>query len=388
MTAAAWLFWSSAAWLCYVWIGYPLVLEALSLTRRFRSVTADDYYPTVSVLIAARNEQKDIGWKLVQTLAWDYPADRLEVLVGSDASTDGTDEAIRSVRDSRLRFTRNRERAGKNITLNRLARLARGELLFFTDANTHIGPQCLRTMVRHFADLRVGCVTGMERNVTGPETSTITTGSNAYLEYESAVDTLESKLGSVLVCDGSVYCLRRALFTDLDSDLANDLEHPVRVGRAGAAILYEPQARSLERCSSSAREEFARRRRIAAQGALAMWRLRHELRGLRLWQFVSRKFLRWLTLLPLTVALVTSFLLRRDHVFAALFAAQTAFCTLALVGVWQRGKSRVNALLRLPFVFLLANVAVFVGVLDASRGKTFTTWNIAELSRGANPQGG
>jgi len=388
MTAAAWLFWSSAAWLGYVWIGYPLALQALSLTRRFRSVTADDYYPTVSVLIAARNEQKDIGWKLAQTLAWDYPADRLEVLVGSDASTDGTDEAIRSVRDSRLRFTRNRERSGKNITLNRLAQLARGELLFFTDANTHIEPQCLRTMVRHFADLRVGCVTGMERNVMGPETSTLTTGSNAYLEYESAIDTLESKLGSVLVCDGSVYCLRRALFADLDADLANDLEHPVRVGGAGAAILYEPQARSLERCSSSAREEFARRRRIAAQGALAMWRLRHELRGLRLWQFVSRKFLRWLTLLPLTVALVTSYLLRSDHLFAALFAAEIAFCTLALAGVWQRGKSRVNALLRLPFIFLLANTAVFVGVLDASRGKTFTTWNIAELSRGANPQGG
>jgi len=388
MTVAAWLFWLSAAWLGYVWIGYPLVLEALSLTRRFRSVTADDYYPTVSVLIAARNEQEDIGWKLAQTLAWDYPADRLEVLVGSDASTDGTDEAIRLVRDPRLRFTRNRERAGKSITLNRLARLARGELLFFTDANTHIEPQCLKAMVRHFADLRVGCVTGMERNVTGPETSTITTGSNAYLEYESAVDTLESKLGSVLVCDGSVYCLRSALFTDLDSDLANDLEHPVRIGGAGAAILYEPLARSVERCSSSAWEEFARRRRIAAQGALAMWRLRHELRGLRLWQFVSRKFLRWLCLLPFTVALVTSFLLRRDHLFAAFFSAQAAFCTLALVGVWQRGKSRVNALLRLPFVFLLANVAVFVGVLDASRGKTFTTWNIAELSRGANPQGG
>jgi cellulose synthase/poly-beta-1,6-N-acetylglucosamine synthase-like glycosyltransferase len=388
MTAAAWLFWSSAAWLGYVWLGYPLILQALSLTRRFRSITADNYYPTVSVLIAARNERKDIGWKLAQTLAWEYPADRLEVLVGSDASTDGTDEAIRSIRDSRLRFARNRERAGKNKTLNRLARLARGELLFFTDANTHIGPQCLRTMVRHFADSRVGCVTGMECNVTGPETSTITTGSNAYLEYESTVNTLEGKLGSVLVCDGSVYCLRRALFTDLDPDLANDLEHPVRVGGAGAAILYEPEARSLERCSSSAREEFARRQRIAAQGALAMWRLRHELRGLRLWQFVSRKFLRWLTLLPLAVALVTSFLLRREHLFAALFAVQIAFHTVALMGVWQHGKSRVNALLRLPFVFLLANIAVFLGVLDACRRKTFATWNIAELSRGPNPQGG
>ena len=388
MSAAAWFFWSSVAWLGYVWIGYPLVLEVLSLARPFRSITADDYYPTVSVLIAARNEQKDIGWKLAQTLAWDYPADRLEVLVGSDASTDGTDEAIRSVRDSRLKFASNPERAGKNITLNRLVRLAHGELLFFTDANTHIGPQCLRRIVRHFADSRVGCVTGMERNITGPENSTITTGSNAYLEYESALNILESKLGSVLVCDGSVYCLRRTLFTDLDPDLANDLEHPIRVGSVGAAILYEPEARSLERCSSSAREEFSRRRRIAAQGALAMWRLRHELRGVRLWQFVSRKFLRWLTVLPLAVALVTSFLLRREPLFGALFAIQCTFYTVVLLGVWHPGKSRVNAWLRLPFVFLLAYVAVFLGVLDACRRKTFATWNIAELSRGQNPQGG
>ena len=84
MTPAAWLFWPSAVWIGYVWIGYPLALEVLSVTRRFCSITADDYYPKVSVLIAARNEQKDIGWKLAQTLAWDYPADRLEVLVGSE----------------------------------------------------------------------------------------------------------------------------------------------------------------------------------------------------------------------------------------------------------------------------------------------------------------
>ena len=291
MSAEAWFFWSSVVWLGYVWIGYPLVLEALSLTRRIGFITADDYYPTVSVLIAARNERQDIGWKLAQTLAWDYPADRLEVLVGSDASTDGTDEAIRSVRDSRLRFVRNRERAGKNLTLNRLAGLAHGDLLFFTDANTHIGPQCLKTMVRHFADPRVGCVTGMECNLTGPETSTITTGSNAYLEYESAVDTLESKLGSVLVCDGSIYCLRSALFTDLDPDLANDLEHPVRVGGAGAAILYEPghvpSSAALARPWKSlpAGEESLRKVRSECGGCGI------ELRGLRLWQFAVSQIL-------------------------------------------------------------------------------------------------
>ena len=384
MTAPAWLFWSSVVWLVYVWIGYPLCLKGLSFILRFHHTPDDDYCPTVSVLIAARNEERDIKWKLKQTLAWDYPADHLEVLVGSDASTDGTDVAIQAVRDPRLKVIRNPQRAGKNITLNRLARQASGQLLFFTDANTHIDAQCLRVLVRHFADERVGCVTGMESNVTGSQSSAMTSGSNAYQGYESFIDTLESKLGSVLVCDGSVYCLRRELFTDLDPDLANDLEHPVRAGNAGAAILYEPKARSLERCSSSPWEEFARRRRIAAQGALALWRLRHNLHGLRMWQFVSRKLLRWLTVLPLAVALVTSFLLRHERLFSVFLALQAAFYATALVGVWQQAYSCLRSILRLPFVFVLANIAVFVGTIDACRRRTFATWNIAKLSRGVN----
>ncbi|MGH9344011.1 MAG: glycosyltransferase [Terriglobia bacterium] len=377
-------FWLSVVWLGYVWIGYPITLAVLAKLYSFHSLAVDDYYPTVSVLIAARNERNDIGWKVAQTLAWDYPSDRLEVLVGSDASNDGTDDIIRAVGDARVRFIRNSTRVGKAATLNLLAGLAQGELLFFTDANTHIEPQCLKAMARHFADTRIGCVTGLERNVTGPEASTMTAGSNAYLDYESSINSLESNVGSVLVCDGSVYCLRRSLFTKLDPDLANDLEHPLRIGSLGLAILYEPRARSCEHCTTSEIEEFRRRRRIAAQGALAMWRLRRNLRGLRLWQFMSRKLLRWLTLLPLGVALATSFVLRHEPFFAVALGLQSAFYGLALLGTG--GRPGLTGLLRLPFVFLLANVAVFMGVLDACRRKRFTTWNSAALSRGASVQ--
>ena len=382
MSAVFWLFWLGVLWLGYVWLGYPAALAILSRLRRFRPATCDDFQPTVSVLIAARNEEKDIGWKIAETLAWDYPADRLELLVGSDASGDRTDDIIRSVGDPRVHFVRNEERSGKCITLNRLARMATGEILFFTDANTHIEARALRQMLRNFADSRVGCVTGMEQNPSDYGNTTMTMGSNAYLGYESRVDELESKLGSVLVCDGSIYCLRRSLFSSLDPDLANDLEHPIRAGAAGAKILYEPQARSFESCSSSAREEFARRRRIAGQGALAMWRLRRELKGLRLWQFVSRKFLRWLTLLPLVTIFVTTLILRHEQWLGWMLLAQIAFYVAALAGAWLGGESRMRAILRLPFVALNANVAVFVGLVDACCGKTFATWNIAGLSRG------
>lgn len=113
-----------------------------------------------------------------------------------------------------------------------------------------------------------------------------------------------------------------------------------------------------------------------------MWRLRHELSGFRLWQFLSRKCLRWLTLIPVVMILISTFIMRRDSWFVELFAAQIAFYLVSLLGAWQGGQSRMSAVMRLPFVVVLANVAVFLGVVDACCGKTFATWNIAALSRG------
>ena len=130
------VFWLAVAWIAYVHVGYALIVALLGLVRRIRPVIGEDALPTVSVLLAARNEERDIGWKLAQTLDWDYPHDRLEVLVASDASTDRTDEIIRGVTDPRLTFVRLEQRSGKNVALNELARRARGELLFFTDANS------------------------------------------------------------------------------------------------------------------------------------------------------------------------------------------------------------------------------------------------------------
>ena len=132
------LFWLGVVWLSYVYVGYPALLWFIGLFRSFRPNTDDLYLPTVSVLISARNEQRDIGWKIAETLAWNYPKDKLDLLVASDASEDGTDEILKAVTDCRFRFLPLEKRVGKNGALNRLSELARGELLFFTDANSHI----------------------------------------------------------------------------------------------------------------------------------------------------------------------------------------------------------------------------------------------------------
>lgn len=380
---AAALFWMAVAWLGYVYLGYPLALKMLALVRRVRAQVQEDFCPTVSVLLAARNEEKDIAWKVSETLAWDYPAEKLELLVLSDASEDRTDEILRGFSDPRLRVVRVETRGGKGAALNRLAQLARGEVLFFTDANTHIPTGCLKRMVRHFADDRVGCVTG-RTSAEEVQDAEVGRGGRLYLGYETTITQLESRLGSVLVCDGAIFCIRGALFHPLNPDLANDLELPMRIGRAGYWVVHEPGAVAFEKDTSSPWESFKQRRRISAQGMLAMWKLRGTLRGLRGWQFVSRKFLRWLTIVPLLIALAAVMALGGPF-FRAILVLQVVFYLGALLGLTLSfRKHDSGGFLSVPFYVVLSSLATLVGVIDACLGKRFAVWEIPTLSRGGD----
>ena len=380
---AKFVFWISVGWLAYVYAGYPAALWLIALLRRRRFASSEDALPSVSVLVSARNEEKDIAWKIRDTLNCNYPAEKIEMLVASDESDDGTDGVLRSVADPRFRFIRNARRQGKNLTLNRLAELARGEILFFTDANSHIPTDCFRKMTAHFADPKVGCVTGWERAEEEGADPGMSAGGGAYLGYEATINSLESALGSVLVCDGSVFCMRKSLFAPVQPDLANDLELPLRIGAKGFAVLYEPEAYSTEKNTSSPSEEFNRRRRICGQGILGFWRLRNQLTGLRAWQFTSRKLMRWLATIPMAAALIASAILASSRFFLALFILQASFYASALLGWFLvSGIKRSHRLLSLPFYFMLVNLSAMTGIVEACLGRRFAVWEIPTLSRG------
>lgn len=378
------LFWIGVAWITYVYVGYALIVWLLGLWRKVQPDLDEGHTPSVSVLISARNEEKDIAWKLRQTLGWDYPKDKLQVLVASDASVDATDEIIKSFEDPRITFVRMERQVGKNSALNELVKLANGDILFFTDANSDVPDRCLKRLIRYFADLRVGCVTGVESVLRADHQLALSLGTNSYLNYESLVNQLESKVGSVMVCDGSIFCVRRTLFQELSPELANDLELPIRIASGGHWILYDSDSRSVERSTSSPREEFRRRRRICAQGLLGLWRLRAELRGMRMWQFASRKTLRWFSLLPVTAVCVSSaFMVQRNGGFQLLVLCEAVFCILAVLGCSSRlRRSQSGRFVGPPFHFMLALVAALLGMLDTCLGKQYSVWTIAEVSRG------
>jgi len=378
------IFFVCFGWMLYVYVGYPLLVWMFGMLRRFEPRTADiSVFPKVSVLLSARNEVKDIRWKIQETLSWDYPAEKLEMLVASDASDDGTDEVLKSVTDPRFRFVRLEKRSGKNEALNRLNNTATGELLFFTDANSHVDPLCLQRVVKHFSDPRVGCVTGVEHTIQQGQDSPVTAGTGASLEYEGLVNRLESHLGSVLVCDGSIFCIRRSLFAPLQADLANDFELPAHIGAAGYAILYDPLAISSEHSTSSPKEEFNRKRRICGQGILGAWRLRGAFRGLRAWQLFSRKFLRWLGAIPLFLMLVANVFLARFPFFKATLALQVVFYGLGLLG-WRFASQRrkASSAISFPFFLVMVHVAALVGVVEVMLGRRFSVWESPVASRG------
>ncbi len=377
------LFIFAFSWLIYVYIGYPITLWSIGIWKHFRPESSCNFLPALSVLISARNEERDIAWKIAETLNWNYPNDRLEVIIASDASDDRTDEIIRGVDDPRLKYLRLEHRVGKNEALNRLAQIATGEFFFFTDANSHIHSDCARRLVRHFADSRVGCVTGTDRTMKEERESAIGIGEKSYWGYETQLQRLESRLGSVLICFGAIFCIRKFLFTPLQPDLANDLELPIRIGGAGYAVLFEPEAWATEKPTRSPKEEFNRRRRISAQGVLGLWRLRRCLHGLRAWQFMSRKFLRWTALFPLSLLLVSSVALAFNPVFRAILIAQIAFYTIAFVGWGLAAMGRKQSgVFALPFYFVLVNAAALAGLIEACLGRRYMRWEIASSTRG------
>lgn len=372
-------------WIGYVFVGYPFLLALVARFKRIRPQAREDFFPSVSVLISARNEEKDIEWKVRETLAWDYPADKLDVWVLSDASDDRTDEILKKIDDPRFHWVRTDRRGGKNRALNRLAQMAKGEVFFFSDANSHIEAGCLRRVIRHFADARVGCVTGNSNTAVAEEAAS--SGTAFYWGHEMLIRHLENQFGSVLVCDGAIFAIRGSLYQPCIPELANDLELPLRIARAGYWILHESRAQVKEKDTGSPLEELSRRQRICAQGALGMRLLRSTLRGVRAWQFFSHKCLRWLLAVPFTLVLIASGLLAKSYPWMAIvFGLQVLVWGLGLIGLAldSLGKQLPRPLAA-PAFLLVSCVGAFLGVIHSLTGRRFDVWESPSLTRGERP---
>jgi cellulose synthase/poly-beta-1,6-N-acetylglucosamine synthase-like glycosyltransferase len=385
------LFWVAVGVILHTYVLYPLLLVLLDGLAQARSAwrylggnerrrpPAQLGLPHVSVLIAAYNEAACIGERIENLLAQDYPADRLEILVGSDGSTDDTDAIVQRYAARGVRLSRG-ERCGKAGVLNRLVSLSRGEVLVMTDANTTFEKDAILRLVQPLRHQEVGLVCGRLR-LHSPAGAPVAEG--AYWKLESVLKLYESRRGCVMGANGGIYAVRKELFPPLTAGtVVDDFVAALRVLESGHEVRYEPEAVAHEETAPDHANEYRRRVRIAAGGFRALAQHRgllapeHGFTAFALW---SHKVLRWFVPHAMVVAMAANFALAfGSRLYAALLLCQCAAYALAGLGLLGATPRRFRALSDAAAHFVEMNAALLVGFVKFSRGAQGQTWTRTE----------
>lgn len=371
------IFFISLAIILYTYVGYPVLLVALGNLRR-RHESAEDYEPTVTVVIAAFNEASCIRETVLNKLSLDYPPEKLDVVVVSDGSTDGTDEIVRSIGDPRVRLFRQECRAGKTAALNRAVSEAKGEIIVFADANSMYEHEAVRALVSNFRDPRVGYVTG-KMLYSNPDGSICGDGCTVYMRYENMLRLLETRIGSIVGVDGGIDAARRELYRKMREDQLPDLVFPLKVVEQGYRVVYEARAVLREKTLTRASEEYRMRVRVALRALWALRDMKHLLNpfrfGLFAWQLASHKILRYAAFVFLLAAYLSSaFLKTRSVDYAALFYLQSGVYTMAVASHFMERVGVKLKILALPYYFTLVNVAAAHAAVKFMLGHKISTW--------------
>lgn len=371
---AIFLFWCCIAIPLYAYAGYPLELWVWSRLAA-RPVHRDsELLPTVTVLVPAYNEADWIEAKIRNTLAADYPADKLDLLIASDGSRDGTVEKARQLADGvRVRVLEYGQNSGKVGVLNQSLPEARGEVILFSDASAMLEKDAIRLLMSNFADPEVGGACGRYRvaNARAAETGI---QEELYWRYETAIKEMESRIDSILGSHGQVHAIRKSLYEFPHSGTVNDdFVIPMRVVRQGYRVVYDTRAVAWEEAVEMS--GFGRRIRIMAgniQQLSEMGRLLLARRWAPLFCMISHKVLRLVVPFAMIGALMLNiFLSGVGPLYQATLGVQAGFYLLALFGAFRPLSPRV---LMLPYYFCMVNAAIFAGIYHAVQGRRKMVW--------------
>ena len=371
------VFWLSFGVLAYVYVGYPLVVYLVSLLNP-RRVDRSDIEPHVTVLITAFNEETAIRAKIENTLCLEYPADKLEILVASDGSTDATDDIVREFESRGVQLYRQEGRVGKTETQNNAVASAKGEIVLFSDATTEYEPDVLRKLLPAFADKTVGCVAGLLIYV-DKSRSNVGKGALSYWNYETFIKSAESKACSLIGASGCLYSVRKAAYQPMYAEACSDFLVCTMLYRQGLRSVFEPSAVCFEDTNHRPSDEMRMRVRVISQTYTDLWRnidMMNPLRsGFFAVELISHKVLRYAVPVLLLAMLLSNLLLAgQSVVFSIILAAQMSFYVLALGGwVLERLGVRLKFLV-IPLYFVLANLASVIAFFRFLRGERVSTW--------------
>lgn len=392
------LFWLAFGILFYAYLGYGLVMWLLVKIRGAHPVPppyAPEDLPEVTVLIAAYNEADIIAQKIDNTLALDYPKDKLKLLFITDGSTDNTGAIIEQYPEIQHLFEP--ERRGKIAAVQRAMPLVTSPITINSDANTFLNAAAARNLVKHFADPTIGAVAGEKRVWSDTKDTASAAGEGLYWQYESWLKKKDTELGTVVGAAGELFAIRTDLFEVIPTDtIIEDFFQTLRIAQKGYRVAYAPDAYAIEQASADVSEEIKRKIRICAGAFQAMWRLRALFNpfkyGMLTFQYVSHRVLRW-TLAPLTlpILLIVNGILAIDSGFyQLLLIGQVLFYLVAYIGYLTRNKPLKIKGFSVPFYFTMMNVCVYLGFVKYWRGNQSVVWDKAkraENSKSLNQMG-
>lgn len=380
MSCAELLFWGSFLFIAYTYLGYPLLLGGLSrvVARPVRKQVSD-VLPSVSVVIAARNEEQNICRRLDNLLEQDYPPERLEIIVVSDGSTDRTNELVAAYASPRVRLVALTSGSGKAVAVNAGVVEAHGEIVVFADSRQRFAPDVVRRLTDNFSDPTIGCVSG-ELVFEASPGSGIQTEMGAYWQYEKWIRKQESATGSVVGVTGAIYAMRRSLYRPLPKGtILDDVVTPLNVIEQGYRCIFDGSALAFDPVSKDMAQEWSRKvRTMAGNWQMLGFSPRLLLPGANpVWlRFISHKICRLLVpfaLLTLPVGAVSS----EGFVYQGVFLVWLVVCIGALLGALSR-RGRCFRLVSLFYFVAVMNVAACAGLVMWVRGQSNSVWKPAE----------
>jgi len=373
----------------YIFAGYPVILYVLAKLFPSKHSYDKQFFPSVTLIISAHNEESVIEEKLHNALALDYPEELLTIIVVSDASTDRTDEIVLSFNNPRIKLIHPEGHRGKTAGLNVALTEVTSEIVVFSDANAIYDTSAVRNLARHFSDLKVGYVVGNARYVDVAKSSA-GKSEGAYWDLEISMKQWESDFSSVVGGDGAIYAIRRALYEPmLESDI-NDFVNPLQIIAKGYRGIFDPEAWCTEKPAGAFQKEFSRKVRISNRSFNAILRVPEVCNPFKVgwfaWQVVSHKLLRWFLPFILTVQFIAALAMKPSLVAVVGISAYTIFSLLALIGWGQSRNPSLPAIFYIPYYFALMNLALALGIIHRLKGHVITVWSTARATSTAGFQ--
>ena len=378
------IFWISVGMIVYVYIGYPLLLALFttfyssgSKRNNFLACFSTNM-PIVSLIIPARNEEISIRSKIENSLALDYPEDKLEIIVVSDGSTDRTNVIVSEYTHRNVKLVELQSHSGKSSAQNAGIKQSKGEIIVFSDATGIYSSNAIKSIVMRFSDPRVGCVTG--KLLSQKESARRGAGTASFRNYERFIRAKESILGNLVVATGSIFAIRRSLFQPLNPQHSDDFIFPLRTAQNKYRVVQELSATSVDDVNPLG-SVFRRRRQVISKDFRTLMSMKEMLNPFKFplvaWGLFSHKLLRWLGGLFLFTSFIMAGLLIDNIVFLSVFILQIISFLFALLGWFLRNWNLTPRFIMTISNFYISNLAALVGITDHLRGKKTGVWEPA-----------